>query len=314
MGDSTRTSKERMETTDTDKIQSGDDDDDVTSKRKRSGKTIPFDVLFGLTLSGVCAGVFVETLFYPLDTIKTRLQAQRTQNQLGVNIFKGVFNGLSKNIVGAIPATALFFLAYEPTKLYLEHELAKERRYLAMITASTAGCLASSVVRVPTEVLKTRAQTGNEVRTVRAIMKHSGARGLFVGYGSFLLRDLPFDAIEFSLYEELKSKYVEARVLESRKKDIGRFEATAMGALAGGVTGFVTTPLDCIKTRLMTDTCAVNPLNGVYDCAKRIVKEEGAKALFKGAGPRVLWIGLGGGAFFGVLESCRKVFVPSWGN
>ena len=63
-------------------------------------------------------------------------------------------------------------------------------------------------------------------------MKHSGARGLFVGYGSFLLRDLPFDAIEFSLYEELKSKYVEARVLESRKKDIGRFEATAMGALA----------------------------------------------------------------------------------
>ena len=32
-------------------------------------------------------------------------------------------------------------------------------------------------------------------------------RGLFAGYGSFLLRDLPFDAIEFVAYEQLKSMY-----------------------------------------------------------------------------------------------------------
>ena len=29
----------------------------------------------------------------------------------------------------------------------------------------------------------------------------------FAGYGSFLLRDLPFDAIEFVAYEQLKSMY-----------------------------------------------------------------------------------------------------------
>ena len=32
-------------------------------------------------------------------------------------------------------------------------------------------------------------------------------KGLFAGYGSFLLRDLPFDAIEFVAYEQLKSMY-----------------------------------------------------------------------------------------------------------
>ena len=32
-------------------------------------------------------------------------------------------------------------------------------------------------------------------------------RGLFAGYGSFLLRDLPFDAIEFLTYEQLKKAY-----------------------------------------------------------------------------------------------------------
>jgi len=279
----------------------------------RSSKTIPAKTLLGLTVSGVCAGVFVETLFYPLDTIKTRLQAARGGTGLvgankANNLFKGVFNGLSKNIAGCAPATALFFLAYEPTKRYMERTLPPEQNYVAMFTAGATGCLASSVVRVPTEVIKTRAQTGNRVQSLGGILRASGIAGLFVGYGSFLIRDLPFDAIEFSLYEEAKIAYAKWR--GRTPSEVTRAEATVLGATAGGITGFVTTPLDVIKTRLMTDTCTINPLRGVVDCGTRIVREEGAKALFRGASPRVAWISLGGGAFFGVLESARKVFVP----
>jgi solute carrier family 25 S-adenosylmethionine transporter 26 len=224
------------------------------------------------------------------------------------NLFKGVFNGLSKNIAGCAPATALFFLAYEPTKRYMERTLPPEQNYVAMFTAGATGCLASSVVRVPTEVIKTRAQTGNRVQSLGGILRASGIAGLFVGYSSFLIRDLPFDAIEFSLYEEAKIAYAKWR--GRTPGEVTRAEATVLGATAGGITGFVTTPLDVIKTRLMTDTCTINPLRGVVDCGTRIVREEGAKALFRGASPRVAWISLGGGAFFGVLESARKVFVP----
>lgn len=32
---------------------------------------------------------------------------------------------------------------------------------------------------------------------LRTIVGTEGRRGIFAGYGSFLLRDLPFDAIEF---------------------------------------------------------------------------------------------------------------------
>ena len=42
------------------------------------------------------------------------------------------------------------------------------------------------------------------LRAVRGIAAQEGVRGLFAGYGSFLLRDLPFDAIEFVAYEQLK--------------------------------------------------------------------------------------------------------------
>ena len=278
----------------------------------QSKKTLPARTLLGLTVSGVCAGVFVETLFYPLDTIKTRLQAARGGGGGGgggnANLFKGVFNGLSKNIAGCVPATALFFLAYEPTKRYLERTLPPEQNYAAMFAAGATGCLASSIVRVPTEVIKTRAQTGNKVQSLGGILRASGITGLFVGYGSFLIRDLPFDAIEFSLYEEAKISYAKWR--GRTPSEVCRAEATILGATAGGITGFVTTPLDVIKTRLMTDTCTISPLKGVVDCGTRIVREEGAKALFRGASPRVLWISLGGGAFFGVLESARKIFVP----
>lgn len=40
-----------------------------------------------------------------------------------------------------------------------------------------------------------------------SLLQVEGWRGLYAGYGSFLLRDLPFDAIEFVAYEQLKALY-----------------------------------------------------------------------------------------------------------
>ncbi|KAG7592495.1 Mitochondrial substrate/solute carrier [Arabidopsis thaliana x Arabidopsis arenosa] len=99
------------------------------------------------------------------------------------------------------------------------------------------------------------------------------------------------------------------------------------------LTGAVTTPLDVIKTRLMVQGIIVsshfrslplylqNPIillpffdifqgsakqyQRIVDCVQTIVREEGAPALLKGIGPRVLWIGIGGSIFFGVLESTK---------
>ena len=67
------------------------------------------------------------------------------------------------------------------------------------------------------------------------------------GYNSFLLRDLPFDAIQFAVYEQIKM-----RVKKAVNRDLKDVEVAVVGAVAGGITGAVTTPLDVIKTRLMT--------------------------------------------------------------
>ena len=81
------------------------------------------------------------------------------------------------------------------------------------------------------------------------ILKREGLqRGLFAGYGAFLLRDLNFDIIEFVSYEQMKLAY-RRRVCPDR--ELKPLEGSLLGAFAGGLTGAVTTPLDVIKTRLM---------------------------------------------------------------
>ncbi|MQL97569.1 hypothetical protein Taro_030260 [Colocasia esculenta] len=87
-------------------------------------------------------------------------------------------------------------------------------------------------------------------------------------------------------------------------RDLTDPENAVIGAFAGVITGAVTTPLDVIKTRLMIQGSA-KQYRGVVDCVQTVVREEGPSALLKGIGPRVLWIGIGGSIFFGVLERTK---------
>lgn len=154
-------------------------------------------------------------------------------------------------------------------------------------------------------------QTGqftSAVGAVRSILANEGLRkGLFAGYGSFLLRDLPFDAIEFISYEQSKLAYSRAV-----KRDLNAVEVGALGACAGVATAVLTTPLDVIKTRLMTQG-ASGTYKGVFDCCSKIIRDEGAGAMFKGVQARVTWIGIGGSVFFMGLEGSRKVYLKALG-
>lgn len=55
---------------------------------------------------------------------------------------------------------------------------------------------------------------------------------MYAGYGAFLLRDLPFDAIEFVAYEQLRK--AAAKWLQ---RDPNPVEVSLVGAAAGGFTG-----------------------------------------------------------------------------
>ncbi|KAJ7548210.1 hypothetical protein O6H91_07G003000 [Diphasiastrum complanatum] len=225
-------------------------------------------------IAGGTAGVVVETVLYPIDTIKTRLQATRFGGKID---FRGLYSGLGGNLVGVLPASALFVAVYEPLKQKLLELVPDHLSSIAHLTAGAAGGAVASLVRVPTEVIKQRLQTGqfsSATKAVQQIVVKEGVTGLYAGYGSFLLRDLPFDAIQFCIYEQLRIVYKKVA-----KRELGGPETALVGAVAGAITGAVTTPLDVIKTRLMV----------------------------QGVAPRVLWIGIGGSIFFAVLERTKQL-------
>ncbi|RDY05623.1 Glucan endo-1,3-beta-glucosidase 8, partial [Mucuna pruriens] len=238
------------------------------------GEQKPFDflrTLFEGVIAGGTAGVVVETALYPIDTIKTRLQAGCSWRRK-TNIER-----------------PLFWIGWEPC--------------WCLTTAGAIGGIAASLIRVPTEVIKQRMQTGQFTSAsgaVRLIASKEGFKGFYAGYGSFLLRDLPFDAIQFCIYEQIRLGYMLAA-----RRNLNDPENAIIGAFAGALTGAITTPLDVIKTRLMVQGSA-NQYKGIVDCVQTIIKEEGPGAFLKGIGPRVLWIGIGGSIFFGVLESTKR--------
>ncbi|KAG6605287.1 S-adenosylmethionine carrier 1, chloroplastic/mitochondrial, partial [Cucurbita argyrosperma subsp. sororia] len=229
------------------------------------------------------------------------IQAVRGGGQI---VLKGLYAGLGGNIAGVLPASALFVGVYEPTKQKLLRTFPENLSAVAHFLAGAIGGIAASLIRVPTEVVKQRMQTGQFASApdaVRLIARKEGFKGLYAGYGSFLLRDLPFDAIQFCIYEQLRIGYKLAA-----KRDLNDPENAIIGAFAGALTGAITTPLDVIKTRLMVQGSA-NQYKGIIDCVQTIVREEGPPALLKGIGPRVLWIGIGGSIFFSVLESAKRL-------
>lgn len=286
----------------------------LKSKFLADGGVPQWRIAAGNLAAGATAGCAVEAALYPIDTLKTRLQAMRSGGGLSALLRAGggraLYAGIWGNLAGVAPASAVFMAVYEPVKQAVTAAVPAEQGFLGPLAAGVAAGLASSIVRVPTEVIKTRMQTGefkHAATALRTILAREGARGIFAGYGSFLLRDLPFDAIEFVAYEQFKKSY-KAIVLK-HERDLNSAEHSVFGATAGAFTGLVTTPLDVLKTRLMIQGTSGQYKN-VFDCARKIASQEGAGALMRGWQPRVVWIGVGGSIFFTVLEAAKKAYAP----
>lgn len=136
-------------------------------------------LLWDGAVAGAAAGVVVESALYPIDTIKTRLQAVRDGGKI---VWRGLYSGLAGNLAGVFPASALFVGVYELTKQILEKSFPDNLSALAQLMAGAVGGAASSIVRVPTEVIKQRMQTGQFASApdaVSRIVAKEGVKGLY---------------------------------------------------------------------------------------------------------------------------------------
>ncbi|KAF8600423.1 S-adenosylmethionine transporter [Ceratobasidium sp. AG-I] len=250
-------------------------------------------------LAGGLAGTSVDLLFFPIDTIKTRLQS--SQGFLKAGGFSGIYRGIGSVVVGSAPGAAIFFTTYSTLKQSLP---IAPTHPLNHVVSASLGEIAACLVRVPTEVVKSRTQTaayGAGVSSLGAFLrvaKVEGLGGLYRGFGSTIMREIPFTSLQFPMYEFFK-----LRLAKSLGRPTNPHEAAMCGSVAGGIAAAATTPLDVLKTRIMLDMKdAPERRISLASRFSQIYRIEGVGALFSGVVPRTLWISAGGAVFLGVWE------------
>ena len=168
--------------------------------------------------------------------------------------------------------------------------------------AASVGEVAACAVRVPTEVVKQRAQAVQQPSSWAALSFILAQRGrigwggvwreLYRGWGVTIMREVPFTVIQFPLWEGMKTWKA------GEGKGVSAGESAVFGSVSGAVAAVLTTPLDVVKTRLMLEGERV----GARVMVGRAWREGGWRAFFRGVGPRTVWISAGGAVFLGSYQ------------
>jgi solute carrier family 25 S-adenosylmethionine transporter 26 len=263
-------------------------------------------------LAGALAGTTVDLSLYPLDTLKTRLQS--SAGFLSSGGFTGIYRGVGSAIIGSAPGAALFFCTYEYSKAFLSARQQAKRisegndgelaAPIEHMFAASLGEAAACAVRVPTEVVKQRAQAGqhpSSLSALRAILSQHHTIGipgvwleLYRGWSITIMREVPFTVIQFPLWESMK----EYKRRTSGKEGTSALESGLFGSAAGAIAAGFTTPLDVLKTRMML----AKEKTATVLLLREILRDSGPRAFFVGIGPRVLWISAGGAIFLGSYQ------------
>ncbi|EPT30403.1 mitochondrial carrier superfamily protein [Toxoplasma gondii ME49] len=228
-------------------------------------------------------------------------------------IARRYYPGFGALAAGAFPSSALFFVTYEGSKQLLAQQEVGRQLSPAVTygLCSTLAEFASCCVRTPFEMLKQQMQLGMHATTTRAIhaiWQRDGWRGFFVGFNATIVRDLPFVGVEMGLWEYLK-KYFCSFPGVSESVVLTSFSSGFAGFLAGAGAAVATTPLDVVKTRLMTQQEGRYQYRGYFDCFSTILQREGYAALFRGLKIRVIWVALGGALFLGGYDGFKALYL-----
>ncbi|EQC41358.1 hypothetical protein SDRG_01332 [Saprolegnia diclina VS20] len=112
----------------------------------------------------------------------------------------------------------------------------------------------------------------------RALFAQEGARGFFRGVVPNMQRCFIVNGMEFGTYDQCKSYLVESGV-----SGLG---ATVGASLVAGFAGaLASSPLDVVKTTLMSQPPDRRRSLGVLQCAQTIARTQGLRAFYKGFVP-----------------------------
>ena len=240
--------------------------------------------------SSLLAGAVAYTIATPIEAFKVGIQTWpgSTLAGIGRNIIttrgkRGFFNGLDAMLWAGLPYSLVMYGCYQPVKKLVDETLAARGwapGASGQVLGATIAEILGMMVFIPGELVRMRMMNDpglyrNFVQAAPTIIRSEGVKTMFTGFGTTLARDIPYTALTFVIFENMRKKLAE----QNPDSQVSFAQSMGAGVLTAMVCSTCTIPLDVVKSNVMTTVAGnVNVLNVVRD----VFAKGGARAFFKG--------------------------------
>ncbi|CAI9768636.1 unnamed protein product [Fraxinus pennsylvanica] len=277
-------------------------------------------------MGGVSAAVS-KTAAAPIERVKLLIQNQDEMIKAGrlSEPYKGIgecfkrtiqeegfgslWRGNTANVIRYFPTQALNFAFKDYFKRLFNFKKDRDGywKWFAGNLASGGAAGASSLLFVYSlDYARTRlandakaAKKGGErqfnglVDVYRKTLKSDGIAGLYRGFNISCVGIIVYRGLYFGMYDSLKPVLLTGSLQDSF------FASFALGWLITNGAGLASYPIDTVRRRMMMTSGEAVKYKSSMDAFAQILKNEGAKSLFKGAGANILRAVAGAGVLAG---------------
>lgn len=223
--------------------------------------------------------------------------------------FVALWRGNTANVIRYFPTQALNFAFKDYFKRLFNFKKDRDGywKWFAGNLASGGAAGASSLLFVYSlDYARTRlandakaAKKGGErqfnglVDVYRKTLKSDGIAGLYRGFNISCVGIIVYRGLYFGMYDSLKPVLLTGDLQDSF------FASFALGWLITNGAGLASYPIDTVRRRMMMTSGEAVKYKSSLDAFAQILKNEGAKSLFKGAGANILRAVAGAGVLAG---------------
>ncbi|KAL3599697.1 hypothetical protein D5086_007615 [Populus alba] len=148
------------------------------------------------------------------------------------------------------------------------------------------------------------------VDVYRKTLKSDGIAGIYRGFNISCVGIIVYRGLYFGLYDSLKPVVLTGKLQDSF------FASFALGWVITNGASLASYPIDTVRRRMMMTSGEAVKYKSSLDAFSQILKNEGAKSLFKGAGANILRAVAGAGVLAGYdkLQVLHQVTSAKCGN
>eukprot|EP00976_Prorocentrum_cordatum_P034621 704028-Prorocentrum_minimum.AAC.1 len=276
-------------------------------------------------LTGALAGAVECMIVQPFDIIKTRYQLNPGVN---AGIYKTasslmreggalrLYRGLLPEVAGGMPRSSAMYASQTYAQRQLTAWNGGQATTSVAVAAGIFAGVPEAVVATPFQVVKVRLQSiqhlnrySNSLDCLRKVVAEEGVLALMQGLPTTCWRNSVWNGVYFGCMHLIKDVSDELRPTGTLAQTV---YSLGIGFIGGAVATTCNAPFDVAKSRIQSEVtagplCAERKYHTTFQTLRRIAREEGWKAMYKGYTPKLLRMGVGGAVGITSFEFFNKL-------